>query len=172
MTEEQIRAVKGKRLLNEPFGDELVIRKWGRWADDTELNDAIDACSTERAPVIRGWLVEERTLRAEERRHRESLAVDRSARNAAWYGVGLSAFGILVGVASTLLVQKFQELPTYSQSPSEAESSPLFGSTSVSHSSDLRDDNAASGNLTTPTAQPTTPTSHEPKSDKPPRLQK
>ena len=63
MTEDQIRAVKGKRFPNEPFADEFEMHKWIEWASSKELRDASDVCLIHRAPAFRVWISTEQALR-------------------------------------------------------------------------------------------------------------
>jgi hypothetical protein len=65
----------------------------------------------------------------------ESLSVDRSAKNAGWIGVGLTALGIVIGIVVAPLLQKSKETPTPSQSLSDSISSSPSGVTPASHPS-------------------------------------
>lgn len=67
MTEDQIRAIKGRRFPNAPFADEFEMHKWIEWAPSKELRDAADACLIHRAPAFRSWISTEQALRRSKR---------------------------------------------------------------------------------------------------------
>lgn len=96
MTEDQIRAVKGKRFPNEPFADEFEMHKWIEWAPSKELRDAFHACLIHRAPAFRVWISTEQALRHSKRSQLLAiLALVVSAISLA------NDFGVFGGMGST-----------------------------------------------------------------------
>ena len=96
MTEEQIRAVKGKSFPKAAFSGEAEMRKWIQWADDAELADAYDSCLI-HARAFSVWIRDEQERRNAERRHKETLIVDRSARNIGWAALAVSVASLGLG---------------------------------------------------------------------------
>ena len=126
MNEEQIRAIKGKSFPKAPFSGEEEMRKWIAWADNAELVDAHDACLI-NARSFSVWIKNEQDHRNAERRHHESLVVDRSGR----WALIVGCLALAVAVFATPQVQALISKPTTQRLQSSSRSSQAVVATST-----------------------------------------
>ena len=150
MTEDQIRAVKGKNFPKAPFSGEAEMRKWISWADEAQLVDAYDACLI-HARAFSVWIRDEQDRRIGERRHQESLIVDRSARNMGWVGIVLAIVSIGISIEARLNKDSEPSPPSLIPTPSSTATLPPAVSIPVSPSPSSKVGSA------TPPISPTTP---------------
>lgn len=152
MTEEQIRAVKGKNFPKAAFSGEPEMRKWIAWADDVQLVEAYDACLI-HARAFSVWIRGEQDRRNEERRHQESLLVDRSARNIGWAGIVLAIVSIAISIEGRLNKEPAPAPLFPAPAPSSLVASPPAVSTPVSQPASSKDGSATLPKSPTPSKE-------------------
>jgi hypothetical protein len=163
--------------LREVSGQDFVMRltdvekyRWLEIADDQRVADALRVCVAHQLHDTKRQIVEAQTRRSvkaadieAERRHRESLTVDRSARNIGWIALVVSVLSLVIGAYAVSrdsgegLKQQTSRLPSNSASGHLSEPTPLSPAVSAG-----MDDASPVPAPTSPTEPPPLP---EPKPD-------
>lgn len=132
--------------------------RWLETVDDIRVDEALKVSVSEELHAteseIRAALVrrsEKSSDVAAERRHRESLTVDRSARNIGWAGLALAILALGVGVFALPQVQSHLSKPEIFQSLSNSAASPPAGLKLLSPPPSSTDDRATPPTVSTPT---------------------